>query len=133
MIEKYIKRISRHTAVYWSRPTPRADGSNSYAAPIEIKCLWVGGTQYIPDRDMREVSAKALVYVSQDLDEQGMLFLGKLSELTTAQKTDPRKVSRAYEITKFEKIPSLHIKDAYNRHAILAPENARIPPGIERQ
>jgi hypothetical protein len=93
----------------------------------------VGGVQLIPDRDAREVSVKALVYVSQDLAEKGMLFEGKLSDLTTAEKADPRRVSRAYEITKFEKIPSLYKKGQYNRHAIIAPETSRIPPGIERQ
>lgn len=133
MIERYIKRISNQIAVYWSRPTPREDGSNAYAAPVEIKCFWKDGTQYIPDRDMRDVSVKALIYVSQDLDEMGMLYLGTLSSLTTAQKADPRLVNRAYEITRFEKIPSLYKKNEFNRRVIIAPETARIPPGIERQ
>lgn len=132
MIEKYIKRISKQTAVYWAAPTPREDGSNSYDTPVEIKCLWKDTSQFSPDRDIREVFVKALVYVTQDLDEQGMLFLGTLADLTTAQKNDPRLVSRAYEITKFVKIPSLHLAGAFNRHAIIAPEKARISPGIER-
>lgn len=131
MIEKYIKKISKYTAVYWAAPTSRADGSNQYATPVEIKCFWKGGTQFIPDRDALEVSAKAIVYVFEDLDEQGMLYLGKLTDLTTAQKADPRKVSRAYVINKFEKIPAL--TTGYNRHAIIGPETSRIPPGIERQ
>lgn len=132
MIDRYIKRISKHIAVYWSSPVPRPDGSNSYAAPIEIRCFWKGASQLIPDRDMKEISIKALVYVSQDLDEQGMLFLGKLSNLSTQEKADPRLVSRAYEITRFVKTPSLYMNGEYNRQAIIAPESSRIPPGIER-
>ena len=132
MIEQYIKRISKHTAVYWGSPTPRANGSNSYGTPIEIKCFWKDTSQLIADRDMKEVSIKATVYVFQDLDEQGMLFLGTLSDLTTAQKADPRKVTRAYEISRFVKTPSLYLNGKYNRYAIIAPETARIPPGIGR-
>lgn len=132
MIERYIKRIAKQKAVYWSSPTPREDGSNQYAAPIEIDCLWKDSTQLIPDRDVKEVSVKALVYVFQDLDEQGMLFLGCLSNLTTDQKADPRKVQRAYEITRFVKTPSLYKAGEFNRQAYIAPETSRIPPGIER-
>lgn len=120
------------TAVYWSSPTPRQDGSSAYAAPVEIKCFWKDGSHLVADRDMKEVSIKAMVYVSQDLDEQGMLFLGVLTDLTTAQRADPRKISRAYEITQFLKTPSLYLKNQYNRCAIISPEKARIPPGIER-
>jgi len=132
MIERYIKRISKDKAVYWPSPTPREDGSNSYGAPIEINCFWKDGFQSIPDRDMREVSVKALIYVSQDLDEQGMLYKGRLQDLTAAEKADPRLVERAYEITKFVKTPSLHLRNQYNRQVYIAPEKSRIPPGIER-
>lgn len=130
-IERYIKRISQHTAVYWSTPVAAADGSNTYAAPVEISCFWKEGFRENPDRDMKIVSAKAVVYVSQDLDEQGMLFKGTLNDLTTAQKADPRKVSRAYTY-EFVKTPSLHLKGKYNRMAIIAPEKATIPRGIGR-
>jgi hypothetical protein len=132
MIEKYIKRVSRQTAVYWGSPTPREDGSNRYGTPVQIKCVWKDSTQLIPDRDMKEVSVKATVYVSQDLDEQGMLFLGCLADLTTSQKADPRLVNRAYEITRFIKTPSLYMRGEYSRVAIISPESSRIPPGIER-
>lgn len=131
MIESYLKRIAKDKAVYWPSPTPRADGSNQYGTPVEIDCFWKGSFQSIPDRDMREVSIKAQVYVLQDLDEQGMLYQGTLVSLTQAQQDDPRLVSRAYVITKFLKTPSLY-KNEYNRMAIIAPETARIPPGIER-
>lgn len=132
MIERYVKRIAKQTAVYWGSPTSREDGSNQYTTPIEIRCLWKDDKQLIPDRDMREVSVKALVYVFQDLDEQGMLFLGCLNDLTTAQKADPRRVPRAYEITRFVKTPSLYMRGQFNRQAYIAPETSRIPPGVER-
>ena len=120
-IEKYIKRIARHTAVYWASPTAAQDGSNTYGAPAEIKCFWKEQYDLFKDKDGREVAIKAKVYVFDDLDEQGMLFLGTLADLTTAQKNDPRKVSRAYEISSFVKTPSLYSKGQFNRCAVILP------------
>lgn len=132
MIERYLKRIAVHDAVYWASPTPRADGSSSYAAPVALRCFWKESVESVPDRDMKEVSIKAHVYVFQDLDEQGMLFKGTLDDLTQAQKDDPRRISRAYEISRFVRTPSLYLKNKFNRCAIISPEKARIPPGIGR-
>jgi hypothetical protein len=125
MIEKYIKRISKHTAVYWGSPTPAADGSNTFGTPEEIKCFWLNESGVTVEKDGKEVSVVATVYVSQDLDEQGMLYLGTLSELTTAQKTDPRRVSCAYEITRFRKDPSLYLNGKFSRRAFIAPRQTR--------
>lgn len=132
MIERYVKKIARHTAVYWGSPVARPDGSLSYGEPVEIKCFWREGYLSDPDRDIREISVKAQVYVLQDLDEGGMLMLGTLADLSAEAEADPRLIPRAYEITKFNKIPSIHVHGEYNRTAIIAPEIARIPPGIER-
>lgn len=125
MIEKYIKKISKHTAVYWGTPTSRADGSNSYGTPVEISCFWNEQSNMTYEEGGKTVHITAKVYVSQDLDEQGMLFLGTLADLTTAQENDPRKISRAYEITRFLKTPSLYKKTEYNRCAIIAPKSTK--------
>jgi hypothetical protein len=125
VIERYIKRISKQTAVYWSSPSPAADGANRFAAPTEIKCFWVNETELTVEKHGKEVSVVATVYVSQDLDEQGMLYLGTLSELTTAQKADPRYVSRAYEITRFRKDPSLHKSGEFSRRAFITPRSSK--------
>jgi hypothetical protein len=125
MIERFIKRISKDKAVYWGSPSPAADGSNTYPAPTEINCLWNAKVKVVSEKDGKVVAIEAMVYVSQDLSDQGMLMLGTLSQLTTAQKTDPRKVSSAYEITDFVKTPSLYKKNEFNRCAIIAPTKAR--------
>lgn len=125
MIERYIKRISKDTAVYWASPTSRTDGSNAYATPVEISCFWLNETELTSTQDGKEVYIVAKVFVSQDLDEQGMLFQGCLSDLTAAQKADPRKVRRAYEIRRMSKLPSRHLKNAFNRCAMISPRLAR--------
>lgn len=119
-IEAYIKKVAtRDTAVYWASPTMQAGGYNAFATPVEIDCFWVESTELVRTDDGREIMSKAKVYVTQDLDEQGMLFHGTLSDLTSSEKSDPREVAAAYEIMKFEKKPSLHIPNQYMRVAII--------------
>lgn len=132
MIERYLRRIAKDTAVYWGSPTLRDDGTNQYAAPIEIKCLWKEGFISDPDRDIVSISIKAQIYVFRDLDQGGILWKGTLAQLSVQEKQDPREIEDAYEINIFKKIPSLYIRGEFNRYAIIAPEIARIPPGIER-
>ncbi len=118
-IQAYLKRITNDTAVYWPSPVAGADGSNSFGTPVEIKCFWESSIDLTLEINGKEVVARAKVHVVVDLDEEGMLFHGKLIDLTTAQKANPKKVSRAYEIKRFIKTPSLPIKTVFNRVVIL--------------
>lgn len=119
-VESFIKRIAtRDTAVYWASPTPAADGSNTYGAPVEIDCFWKNASILATDKDGKEVFIEAEVHVAQDLVEQGMLFHGTLADLTAAQEADPKKVQRAYEIRIFKKTPSIQIRGKFNRVAML--------------
>lgn len=116
-IETYIKSRAKDIAVYWGRPTNGADGSSTFAAPVEIKCVWEGQS-FFTLSTVKEVSLRAKIHVTIDLDEQGMLYHGRLSDLNTAQKANPKKVPRAYEIKRFLKTPSLVTKNKYNRVAM---------------
>jgi hypothetical protein len=116
-IERYLKKVCFQTSVYWSTPTAGNDGSTTFATPVEIKSLWKEKKELIIDTHGKEVVSNSMIYVLQDLDENGMLFLGGLSDLTAAQKSDPRKVKNAYEIKKFIKTPSLHLKGQFSRIA----------------
>lgn len=118
-VTAYLKRITNDTAVYWASPVPTADGSNSFADPIEIKCFWSNSTDLDLGKDGKDVYIQAKVHVVIDLDEQGMLFHGRLIDLTTIQRANPKKISRAYEIKRFLKIPSLSISNQFNRVAII--------------
>lgn len=122
-IQNYIKSVLKDVAVYWSKPVAGADGSNTFAAPCEIKCFWDNGSFLYLTNTGKEVMIRATVHVAVDLDEQGMLFHGRLSDLTSIQKSNPKKVSRAYEIKRFIKTPSLAQKNQFNRVAMTAYEN----------
>ena len=119
-IERYLKRIGkRDTVVYWGNPTAGAGAVISFDAPVEIGCMWKEKIEMLRDKSGREIISRASVYVTQDLDENGMLFHGELCDLTTAQQGDPRKVDAAYEIKMFLKTPSLYLRNRYNRKALL--------------
>ena len=118
-IETYMKRICKQTAVYWGTPTPDKFAKNSFATPIEIKCFWSNKTEMITDNAGKEIVSRATFYVFQDLDEQGMLFFGVLDDLTVAEKADPTKVKKAFEIKQFLKIPSLLNTRKFNRRVML--------------
>ncbi len=117
--EAFMKRAVRQTAVYWSSPTASEDGSNTFVTPTEIQCLWREKIEMITDKEGREVVSRATVYVLEDMDEQGMLYLGTLADLSTAEKADPRKVTNAYEIKLFVKTPGRHLNGEFARRAML--------------
>ncbi len=117
--EAFMKRACIQTAVYWSAPASTEDGSNTFAAPTEISCLWKDKITLMRDNEGRDIISKASVHVLEDIDEQGMLFLGALTDLSTAQKADPRKVSDAYEIKVFVKTPGRHLSGEFARRAML--------------
>jgi len=118
-VETYMKRVAKQTAVYWSSPVADKFAKNSFATPVEIKCLWNDKKEMLSNDQGKEVFSKATVYVVQDLDEQGMLFLGGLTDLNAGEQADPTTVKNAYEIKQFMKIPSLTSTKKFTRKALL--------------
>lgn len=117
-LDAYMKRICRYKAVYWGNPTSDGYGSYTYDDPVEIDCFWMGESDVVRDDAGKELVVKASVYVLQDLDEQGYLWKGRLADLTTAQKSDPKKVDGAMPIIRFISTPSLRTEE-YVRKALI--------------
>jgi hypothetical protein len=119
-IESMIARNCPHTAVYWGNPQNNGSGGKTFDAPVEIACRWEDMHQVVSDAKGNEITSRALVFTTQDVVEEGMLYLGLLTSLTVAQKADPMTVDRAYVIKRFQKTPSLE-GSAYLRKAYLTP------------
>jgi hypothetical protein len=107
------------TAVYWASPTPDGRGGHTWDTAVEINCRWEGSTELIRASNGEQIVSRAVVQVSQDLNENGMLYLGELDDLTTAQKANPMTVSTAYLIRKFDKIPEIDDATVFYREAYL--------------
>jgi len=106
-----IERLCKQTAVYWGDPTSDGEGGYTYDDPVEVKCRWeytkevftrIGGGNV-----SEQLISNAIVYVLQDVDEQGLLFLGELDDLDSADEESPKEVSSVYKIERFDKIPRL--------------------------
>lgn len=122
-IEDTISRACKQTAVYWNKPTNDGYGGMTFdsAYPMEIDCRWEDTTEAITmrgeSRKSVEVVCKAVVYVTEDLEEEGWLFLGELTDLSSAEEDDPMSVDGAYQIKRFDKTPALGSTTVFIRKA----------------
>jgi len=120
-LEAFIARRCVQTAVYW---TP--DGEDGYGntvftsdSPREIACRWEDSTRLMTDAQGDEIVVRAEVFVTEDLEEKGVLYLGTLDDLDSAQEDDPKQVDGAYEIRRFDKMPELGSATKFLRKAYL--------------
>lgn len=142
-----ITRTCKQKAVYWGSPTEDGFGGKTFADPVEIACRWEDMQQIVTDAKGNEITSRALVFVLQDVDEEGMLYLGTLAaldiildELLTADNVDitadnetitadasiaplpnPMTIEGAYIIKRFQKTPALRNTTEFLRKAYLTP------------
>ena len=109
-LEGFISRLCVQTAVYWGSPTEDGYGGKTFADPVEISCRWEDTVEKISRVGARlgeEIISRAVVYVTEDVEELGYLFLGDLDDLDSDEEADPTTVENAYMINRFDKIPVL--------------------------
>jgi hypothetical protein len=89
------------TATYWAPTTINKFGEQTFETPASISVRWEEKTEMFLDRDTgKELMSKSVVYLKQDVLENGFLYLG-----TTA--LQPSAKEKAFRIKRFDKIPSL--------------------------
>jgi hypothetical protein len=109
-----ISKMLKQKCVYWPSPTNDGYGGFSFADPAELSCRWEEMQQIILDSKGETITSRALVFLSQDVDIDGMLYLGTLASLnlddandSSATWDDPRLVAGTYFIKRFQKTPSI--------------------------
>ena len=106
----YITRNLKQTILYWGSPTATGIGY-SYADAIEILGRWEDRQEIFVDADGREHVSNAVVYLAQDVELGGYLYLGDLDEFGEDSSglvtSDPQAVEGSYEIRAFKKTPNL--------------------------
>jgi hypothetical protein len=121
-IENFIKSTCVQIAVYWGNPVENGFGGKTFDDPIEITCRWenrIDLGEQVANRVGNELNCNAVVFVTQDLDEEGWLYLGVLDDLDSNQVDDPMSVEGAFEIKRFDKIPTLRSTTQFLRKAYL--------------
>lgn len=93
------------TAVYWGTPASDGYGGRTFADPMEINCRWEQKQELFIDATGQQQISRAVVYLDQDVDLGGYLYLGILDDLDSAP--IPEDVAGSYEIRGFSSIPSL--------------------------
>lgn len=120
-ITNLMNKTCTQTAVYWGNPTLNVYNTRSYDAPVEILCRWEGKQQVLKmfDAKGRIIEYVGIVYVLQDLDTDGCLFLGTLDDLDAGAYEQPEVMENVYPIKQFEKLPTLGSTTEFLRKAYL--------------
>jgi hypothetical protein len=125
-IGAFIASKCTQTCVYWGNPQEDGYGTKTYDAAVEIACRWedvqqiVGAITTSRVLGFGEVS-RARVFVTQDIDEQGVLYFGTLSDLTAPQLANPKLIETSHIIKRFEKVPAVGSTTEFLRIAYLTP------------
>ena len=126
-MDAFFERSCTQTAVYWGTPVSDGYGSFTFADPVEIKVRWEEKQQILGSTDGVQLISRAIVFLLQDVDTEGCLYLGTLESLddyldsSGGTYIDPRDVPDICLIKRFEKTPRLGSTSEFLRKAFLTP------------
>jgi hypothetical protein len=93
------------TAAYWAWTGTDRFGKPTYAAAIDISVRWEDVSEEFINSDGETVISRAKVYVDRDLKIKGVLLLDGIQ--TGTNLTSPKKNNGAWEIRRFDKLPTI--------------------------
>jgi len=88
-------------ATYWDPASVNEFNEKVFAASIEISVRWEERTKETITPEGEVVTFGSVVFMAEDLERNGYLFLGSSPE------TDPLILTNAHRILRISKIPSL--------------------------
>ena len=118
-IADLMTRNCAQTAVYWGNPVNDGYGGFTFDTPIEVACRWEDRIGQFTARNGEQIYTKATVYVLQDVEEGGWVYLGTLADIATEDTDKPKTIDTAYEIKRFDKLPGLGSTTEFVRKAYL--------------
>lgn len=107
----YLTEDHTGYAVYWGNPAPDGYGGFSWDTPVELSVRWEEKARQFLSSDGELSVSRAIVYLGQDVARDGVLYQGRLADLSAAQKADPRTVTGAQGIRRFDKTPEIDGSD----------------------
>lgn len=102
---KRITNALKQTAVYWGTPVSDGQGGRTFADPVELAVRWEQKQELFRNAAGQESTSSAIVFVGQDVDLGGYLYLGELTDISSGEEGNPQIVSGAYEIRLCDKTP----------------------------
>ncbi len=103
LLTKYLNQ----TAVYWPTPSKDWEGKLTFGTAIEITCRWKDVNDLFLNREGKEEISQAVVHVGQDVELDGYLYLGNLTDLSAGELLNPVLEENAHPIKSFKKNPSI--------------------------
>lgn len=97
------------TAVYWAPASLDSFGKHTFGVPVEVDCRWQDSVELVRDGSGAERCSVSKVFPDRALSTGGFLYLGELTDLSDAEKADPKTVTNASEIIAVQDIPSLDL------------------------
>jgi hypothetical protein len=138
-VEAIIARACTQTAVYWGNPVSDGQGGKTFIDPVEIACRWEDMLQIVGDNKGETLTSRAVIYVTRDVQQEGMIYLGDFDDLNLLLSVDdavvtiddghvtvdgenfnPMTSESIYTIKRFEKTPVLRGNE-FLRKAYLTP------------
>jgi len=116
---KFIESVCVQTACYWGNPQPDGYGGTVYDDPIEISCRWDETINVVKNYQGEEVISKAEILLTQDVDKEGLLYLGDLDDLDSAEEENPKTIDGAWKIIRFDKTPLFQSSTEFIQKAYL--------------
>lgn len=102
-----LKKLLKDKIVYWEKTGTDGYNQPTFSEAVEIIGRWEDRTEVFLSREGTELTSIAIIHVNQDLVTDSFLYLGELTDLTTAQKANPALVETSYPIKAFRKKGSL--------------------------
>jgi hypothetical protein len=107
-ISSVLYRLCNQTALYWGNPQDNGYGGRVYDYPIEIKCRWQNVDLTVATATEGAIHSQSIIYVLQDLDEEGYLMLGTLNDIDSDQALNPIILPNVEKIRRFDKSPDMN-------------------------
>jgi len=133
-LENVLRRQFKQKCVYWGSPVNDGQGGYTFADPVELDCRWERMDQIVKDDKGKEFTSRAVIFLGQDVDYDGLLYLGTLDNLydivdeSSAGILDDPKTFFAdhptapiFTIRRFQKVPALGSTTDFLRKAYLTP------------
>lgn len=122
-LQEFISSVCVQTAVYWAPGTRDGFGQPTWSTGVDIACRWDDTTTLSAERIInkygKEIVSQARLLVTQDINPEGYLYLGTISELSAQQKINPKLVPTAYPVQRIEKNPEFKSTSKFVRTVYL--------------
>ena len=107
-IDRFIRKISVQTALYWGNPVPNGSGGYTFDEVVEVKCRWDDKTEVMSDEKGKEFVSRATILSPEELEPEGYICLASLTDFPSGQDfSKPKNIPGAFPIRKKDKVPMI--------------------------